>query len=114
MHHNSFLSLVVDLGLIGATLYLIAAVSLIRNCWVVWIHPTASQFARSAAVLSFCVVAVHAIQMAFHEVSFSSIENTVLMMALGMSQVFRDELVMQSERKLALVRMQTHSVAIAT
>jgi len=114
VHHNSFLSLVVDLGLIGATLYLIAAVSLIRNCWVVWIHPTASHFARSASVFSFCIIAVHAIQMAFHEVSFSSIENTILMMALGMSQVFRDELVMHSERKLALVRMQTQPVAIAT
>ena len=35
------------------------------------------------------------------------------MMVLGVSQVFRDELVMQSERKLGLVRMQTRSVAMA-
>jgi O-antigen ligase len=101
VHHNSYLSLVVDLGLIGATLYLIAALSLMRNCWVVWVHPLASPYARSASVLSFCVVAVHAIQMAFHEVSFSSIENSILMMALGMSQVYRDELVGQTERQLA-------------
>ncbi len=103
VHHNSYLSLVVDLGLIGATLYLIAAVCLIRNCWVIWMHPTASPIARSSAVLSFCVIAVHALQMAFHEVSFSSIENTILMMALGMSQVFRDDLVMHSQRKLAIL-----------
>ena len=114
VHHNSFLSLVVDLGLVGATLYSIAAICLIRNCWVVWVHPTASPLARSASVLSFCVIAVHAIQMAFHEVSFSSIENTILMMALGISQVFRDELVMQSERKLALIRQESESVASAS
>jgi len=113
VHHNSFLSLVVDLGLVGATLYMIAAVSLIRNCWVVWRHPTASPYARSAAVLSFCIIAVHGIQMAFHEVSFSSIENAILMMALGVSQVFRDELVGQSERKLALIRTHSDSVAMA-
>ncbi len=110
VHHNSYLSLVVDLGLIGGTLYLIAAISLIRNCWVVWKHPTASPYARSGAVLGFCVIAVHGIQMAFHEVSFSSIENTILMMVLGMSQVFRDDLVGQSERKLALINaaLKTH------
>jgi len=36
--------------------------------------------------------------MAFHEVTFSSIENTILMIALGMSQVYRDELVAMTER----------------
>ena len=113
VHHNSFLSLVVDLGLIGATLYMIAAISLIRNCWVVWQHPTAAPYARSGAVLSFCVIAVHGIQMAFHEVSFSSIENTVLIMALGMSQVFRDDLVGQSERKLEIVRSQPARIPLA-
>jgi O-antigen ligase len=107
VHHNSFLSLVVDLGLVGATLYLVAAICLIRNCWIVWVHPTSSPLAKSAAVLSFCVIAVHAIQMAFHEVSFSSIENTILMMSLGVSQVFRDELVTQSNRKLALLQSQS-------
>jgi len=110
VHHNSFLSLVVDLGLIGAILYTIAAISLIRNCWVVWMHPTASSYARSASVLSFCMIAVHGIQMAFHEVSFSSIENTILMMALGISQVFRDDLVGQSDRKLALIQSQSEPV----
>jgi O-antigen ligase len=100
VHHNSYLSLLVDLGLVGATLYLIAAISLIRNCWVVWVHPSASPYARSCSVLSFCLIAVHAIQMAFHEVSFSSIENTILMMALAMSQVYRDELVAQTQRQL--------------
>ncbi len=110
VHHNSYLSLVVDLGLVGAMLYLFAAICLIRNCWVIWAHPTSSPFARSSAVLSFCVIAVHALQMAFHEVSFSSIENTILMMALGISQVFRDESVVQSQRKLALIRSKSNSI----
>jgi len=98
VHHNSYLSLLVDLGLIGATLYMIAAVSLIRNSWVVWIHPMSSPMSRSISVFTFCIVVVHAIQMAFHEVTFSSIENTILMMALGMSQVCRDELIAMTER----------------
>jgi O-antigen ligase len=101
VHHNSYLSLVVDLGLVGAVLYMIAAISLIRNAWVVWMHPFASHYARSASVFTFCIVAVHAIQMAFHEVSFSSIENSLLMMAMGVSQVYRDELVGRTSRQMA-------------
>jgi O-antigen ligase len=93
VHHNSYLSLLVDLGLIGALLFMIASLGLVRNAWVIWTHPLSSGVAKSSAVLCFCMVAVHAIQMAFHEVSFSSIEYTILMISLGLSQVFRDELV---------------------
>ncbi|MEQ1831236.1 MAG: O-antigen ligase family protein [Pirellula sp.] len=99
VHHNSFLSLLVDLGLVGALLYTMAAVTLIKNAWVVWRHPMASNYGRSCSVASFCVVAVHAIQMAFHEVSFSSIENTILMMTLALSQVVRDDLMDQVQRR---------------
>ena len=110
VHHNSYLSLVVDLGLVGATLYTIVAICFLRNCWVIWAHPTALPLAKSSAVLSFCVVAVHALQMAFHEVSFSSIENAILMMALGVSQVYRDDLVAQTQRKLELIRQNESAV----
>jgi O-antigen ligase len=98
VHHNSFLSLLVDLGLVGVVLYGLAALALIKNLWVVWSHPLASPYARSCSVAGFCIVAVHAIQMAFHEVTFSCIENTILMMILGMSQVYRDELIQLTVR----------------
>ncbi|MCE3015262.1 MAG: O-antigen ligase family protein [Pirellula sp.] len=93
VHHNSYLSLLVDLGLVGALLFVVASIGLVRNAWVNWTHPLSSGVAKSSAVLCFCMVAVHAIQMAFHEVSFSSIEYTILMISLGLSQVFRDDLV---------------------
>lgn len=99
VHHNSYLSLLVDLGLIGLVLFSILAANMIRGCWLLWMHPMSGVYARSSAVLGFCVMSNHAIQMAFHEVSFSSIENTVLMMSLGICQVFRDELVTQMQRR---------------
>ncbi len=93
VHHNSYLSLIVDLGIIGGILYTIVAITFFRSLWTIWSHPNGSPHARSSVALSLCVIAVHAIQMAFHEVSFSSIENTLLMMALGISQAHRDDLV---------------------
>lgn len=98
VHHNSYLSLLVDLGLIGAVLFSFVAWSQIRNGWTLLTHPLSNPFGRSAAILGFCTIAVHAIQMAFHEVSFSSIEYTILALSLGMVQVYRDELVEQTQR----------------
>ncbi len=92
VHHNSYLSLLVDLGLIGVLLFFIAGVSQMRNGWALWTHPMTDPYGKSGAILLFCIVAVHAIQMAFHEVSFSSIEYTLLMFPLALCQVYRDEL----------------------
>lgn len=93
VHHNSYLSILVDLGLVGGVLFAIVTVILLRNCWIVWMHPNAPPYARSSVVLAFCVIAVHAIQMAFHEVSFSSIEYTIMAFTVGISQALRDDLV---------------------
>jgi O-antigen ligase len=92
VHHNSYLSLLVDLGLVGGTLFLLVSVAFLRNAWIIWRHPMVSDYARSAAVLFFCMAGVHAIQMAFHEVSFSTIEYTILLIPTALCQVFCDEL----------------------
>lgn len=97
VHHNSYLSLLVDLGLVGVFLFGFVAWSQIRNGWTLLHHPLSDPFGRCAAILGFCMLAVHAIQMAFHEVSFSSIEYTILAFSLGMVQVYRDELLQKTE-----------------
>lgn len=97
VHHNSYLSLLVDLGLVGVLLFALVAWSQIRNGWTLLHHPLSDPFGQSAAILGFCMLAVHAIQMAFHEVSFSSIEYTILAFSLGMVQVNRDELIRTTE-----------------
>ena len=98
VHHNSYLSLLVDLGLVGGVLFFATAIAFWRSAWTLWIHPLSTPFYRSSAVLFFCVAAVHAIQMAFHEVSFSSIEYAILFFTGAIVQVCRDDLVSASER----------------
>jgi O-antigen ligase len=85
VHHNSFLSLLVDLGLVGFCLYLALYTAFVRRIWSLWQTESAPQWARGVAIVSSAVVAVHAFQMAFHEVSFSAIENTLLFSAWGMT-----------------------------
>jgi O-antigen ligase len=98
VHHNSYLSLLVDLGLIGSVLFGVASLAFLRNAWTLWRHPMASNYAKSSASLFFCMAAVHGIQMAFHEVSFSSIEYSILMFSIGLCQVYRDEMMETVER----------------
>lgn len=112
VHHNSYLSLLVDLGLIGVILFAFVAWSQIRNGWTLLHHPLSEPFGKSAAILGFCMLAVHAIQMAFHEVSFSSIEYTILAFSLGMVQVYRDELIRKTEL-LREASTQSASTSIA-
>jgi len=91
VHHNSFASLIVDLGLLGGALYSITVIAFGRNCFELWRNKSAPKWARATASLAFSVVAVHAIQMAFHEVSFSTIENSIVAIALGLCQACRDD-----------------------
>ncbi|XZE18849.1 O-antigen ligase family protein [Pirellulaceae bacterium SH449] len=97
VHHNSYLSLLVDLGLVGGVLFLAATIAFLRTAWTLWSHPLASSYYKSGSVLFFCVAAVHAIQMAFHEVSFSSIEYTMLFFVAAVCQVCRDKLIAETE-----------------
>jgi O-antigen ligase len=91
VHHNSYLSLLVDLGLVGAVLFALASAAMMRGVWTLMRDRGSTAMAKSIAVFSMCMIASHAIQMAFHEVSFSSIEYTLLVFGLGLSQAYRNE-----------------------
>ncbi len=84
VHHNSFLSLLVDLGLVGFVLYTAVLIAFSRRIWQLWFALQAPTWARGVAIASACIMGVHLLQMAFHEVSFSAIENTILFGAWGM------------------------------
>jgi O-antigen ligase len=84
VHHNSYLSLLVDLGMIGLGLYTFVGLAFASQAWTLWQARSAPQWARGLALLAFAAGGVHLIQMAFHEVSFSTIENGFLYGILGL------------------------------
>ena len=84
VHHNSFLSLLVDLGLIGFSLYALIGLSFMKQAWKVWTVRGAPPLARGLGLTAVTLTLVHLIQMAFHEVSFSSIENGLLFGSYGL------------------------------
>ncbi|MCA9129557.1 MAG: O-antigen ligase family protein [Planctomycetales bacterium] len=96
VHHNSYLSLLVDLGIVGFALYMFVLTASAMQVWRLWSNQRAPRWARGLAVIAMCIGGVHLIQMAFHEVSFSSIENGFLFSAIGLvmaaNQQFRHDL----------------------
>ncbi len=84
VHHNSFASILVDLGLVGGILYFGLVVACFRSGRRLYLNRAAPDWAHATVIVAAAVSVCHAIQMAFHEVSFSTIENTVLAMSLGM------------------------------
>lgn len=85
VHHNSFLSLLVDLGIVGFCLYMAILLAFLRRVWSLWNMTAAPQWGRGIAIVSGAVLGVHCLQMAFHEVSFSTIENTLLFASWGLT-----------------------------
>jgi O-antigen ligase len=84
VHHNSFLSLIVDLGIIGFGLYLAVVTAWLKRAWALWKNTYAPRWCRAIALIALCLAGSHFIQMAFHEVSFSTIENGILFSAFGL------------------------------
>lgn len=91
VHHNSFLSLFVDLGLIGFALYMWFLAAIARHAWALWSATAAPKWARGIGLASIAIGGSHLIQMAFHEVSFSAIENCWLYVSLGLVAAAHDQ-----------------------
>ncbi|MCA9194509.1 MAG: O-antigen ligase family protein [Planctomycetales bacterium] len=97
VHHNSFLSLLVDLGLVGFALYMFVLGSLCVQSWAVW-RANVPQWVRGLSLSALAICAVHTIQMAFHEVSFSAIENSMLYAAFGLSIAAKQQFCFRAQR----------------
>jgi O-antigen ligase len=83
VHHNSYLSLLVDLGIVGFILYMLVLAVGIREAWSLWRQVSWPRWARGIGLAAIAVTGVHLLQMLFHEVSFSAVENGFLYAAFG-------------------------------
>jgi O-antigen ligase len=98
VHHNSFLSLLVDLGIIGFALYMWFLAAMGRRAWGLWTETTAPKWARGFGLACLAIGGSHLIQMAFHEVSFSTIENCWLYAFFGLVAAAYDQFCVRGAR----------------
>jgi hypothetical protein len=85
IHHNTYLDLLTELGLIGLSLYLGMMYCWGRNAWqLIAANPQPNWF-RWQGILVLGTLGSYAIQMIFHEVTFTSIDNSLMYLMAGLA-----------------------------
>ncbi len=85
VHHNSWLSLLVELGLPGLILYSVLMGLWGWQSWGLWHAVATPQWMRAHALITMIVLMTSAIQMLFHDVSYSPFENGILFVTTGIN-----------------------------
>jgi O-antigen ligase len=85
IHHNTFLSIVVELGIFGLLLYVGVLSSWLRRAWCLWNDWQAPAWMRGQALLLLLFMPFYFLQMLFHDVSHSPMENGLLFLLAGLT-----------------------------
>lgn len=85
VHHNTLLSLLTETGAVGLGLFLAVMGSWAWMAWRVIRTPEIEPWARRQALLTLGAMAMYAPQLLFHEMSYSSIDNSLLFLLAGLT-----------------------------
>ena len=85
VHHNTLLSLLTELGIVGLALFVAVLAAWARYAWLIWRNPQSEAFARRHAILFLAVLGVYACPLVFHELSYTSADNSLVFMLAGVT-----------------------------
>ncbi len=83
MHHNLFLSILVDTGLVGFSLIMFVLWRWTRDAWRLWSDVAAPAWARTLALLYLCVLAIFVSNAMFHDVSHTKLCHMIFFTVAG-------------------------------
>ena len=84
-HHNTYLSLLVELGLIGFLLFMTLLALWVHYGWRLAKGPRRPAWVKAHGMLVLCALATYSVQMLFHEVSLTSVDNSIIFLLAGMA-----------------------------
>jgi O-antigen ligase len=82
-HHNTYLSVLVELGLVGLALFVVLLGLWVRYAWRLSRGHRRPAWVRAHGVLVLCALVTYGVQMMFHDVSFTSIDNSIIFLLVG-------------------------------
>jgi O-antigen ligase len=83
VHHNTFLSLLTETGIVGLGLFLAVLFAWSRHAWLIYRDRAAPPWARQQAILFLSVMGLYVCQLMFHELSYSTIDNCLVFLLAG-------------------------------
>ncbi|MEX2026073.1 MAG: O-antigen ligase family protein, partial [Pirellulaceae bacterium] len=84
-HHNTYLSLLVELGMVGFLLFMMLLGWWAHSGWQLSRGPRRPAWVKAHGVLTLCALTTYSVQMLFHEVSFTSVDNAIIFLLAGMA-----------------------------
>ncbi len=85
VHHNTYLSLLTETGLVGLGLFLAVLVGWSRRAWCLWKDAEQPAGARSMGPLMLGVLAIYACQLMFHELSYTPLDHALVFCFAGVT-----------------------------
>ena len=89
VHHNMFLSLLTELGIVGLLFYVGILVYWTIGGWRLWRSHAPPDWARGQGPFLLAVMAAYLCQALFHEISFTPLDNGLLFFAAGLATASR-------------------------
>jgi O-antigen ligase len=105
-HHNTFLSLLTETGIIGFTLYVALLVAWSRSAWQLVRHERAANWMQAQGLFSLAVMLVYVSSAVFHDLTLSPSEQWLLYLTAGVTVGLHSSL-----RHRAVARTQLSKVA---
>ncbi|MBX7165464.1 MAG: O-antigen ligase family protein [Pirellulales bacterium] len=83
-HHNTFLSVLTETGLIGLVCFLSLLFVFTRSGWKAWRDPATPDWAKPLCVLFLGTMGAYASQLAFHDLTYTPMESTLIYTLAGL------------------------------
>lgn len=84
-HHNTFLSILTETGLIGLGLFLAVLASWAWTAWNLVRDPQLPDWTRAQGTLLLGALGIYVCQLAFHEMSYSPVDNSLIFLLAGVT-----------------------------
>jgi len=88
-HHNTFLSVLTELGLVGLLLFVAILVSWARAAWALARAVDSPPWTQAQGALMLGVLAIYACQAMFHELTYTPIDNSLVFLLAGITAGLR-------------------------
>jgi O-antigen ligase len=91
VHHNTFLSVLTETGLVGFIIYLAMLATWTRNGWRLWNSANAPGWFRAHGLMLLSALLCYTAQMVFHDVTYSPIDNSMIFLLAGIAAGLQTE-----------------------